>query len=295
MLALSIVGVLVGLIPPLALGTLVDALVERNDRAEAAVLTVVIVLAVAVGTGAYILSEGLYARNAGRLYLNLRSQMFAGALRQARAGKDTTGLPSRFISDAETLEEVTLYLLDTGSMLVVSFVSSVVAIALLQPWAVAVAAPCLAAIWVVTRRMQQPVAVAGQSRQEGLETMTDSVSRELARSQDPQAPGRFEHAAEGLMHAEIRLGWLRAVNLQGSGGLADIGPIAVVVAAAFLGTRQIGALISLYLLAVRVFSAFDGLVDLSLEIHAVKGAVARCFEVIDTPEPAVAALPVVPA
>ena len=85
------------------------------------------------------------------------------------------------------------------------------------------------------------------------------------------------------MTAEVRLGWLRAINLQGSGGLASLGPIAVVVTAAFVGTRQIGTLISLYLLAQSVFSSFDGLVDLSLGIHGVRGAVARCFEVIDTP------------
>ena len=39
MVALTVTGVLVGLIPPVALGLLVDALVERNDRPEALVMT----------------------------------------------------------------------------------------------------------------------------------------------------------------------------------------------------------------------------------------------------------------
>jgi ABC-type bacteriocin/lantibiotic exporter with double-glycine peptidase domain len=146
-----------------------------------------------------------------------------------------------------------------------------------------VVAPALAGIWIVTRRMQEPVASAGQRRQEELETMTGSIARGLGRENDPTASSRFRAAAERLMAAEIRLGWLRALNLQGSGGLANLGPISVVVAAAFLGTRQIGTLISLYLLAQRVFWGFDGLVDLSLGMHSVRGAVARCFEVIDTP------------
>jgi ABC-type multidrug transport system fused ATPase/permease subunit len=282
MMSLSIGGVLVGLIPPLALGVLVDALVERNDRAEAAVLTAAIALAIVAGAGAYILSDGMYARNAGRLYLDLRARMFAGAVRRAQTGEDTAGVASRFISDAETLEQITLYLLDSGSMLLVGFVSALVAIALLQPWTVVVVTPALAGIWIVARRMQQPVAAAGQRRQEALETMTDSIDRELDRSDDVQATARFRAAAERLATAEIRLGWLRAVNLQGSGGLANLGPISVVVAAAFLGTRQIGALISLYLLAQRVFWGFDGLVDLRLGMHSVRGAVARCFELIDT-------------
>lgn len=283
MVGLSVGGVLVGLVPPLALGKLVDALIERNDRPEAAVLTGLIALAIVAGAGAYILSDGMYARNASRLYLNLRTEMFAGALRWSRNGEDTTGLSSRFISDAETLEQITLYLVDTGSMAVVAFGSALVAIGLLQPWTVVVVAPALAGIWIVTRRMQQPVASAGQRRQEELETMTNSIARELGRHDDAVAPSRFRAAAERLMAAEIRLGWLRALNLQGSGGLANLGPISVVVAAAFLGTRQVGTLISLYLLAQRVFWGFDSLVDLSLGMHSVRGAVARCFEVIDAP------------
>ena len=286
MLALSVAGVLVGLVPPIALGKLVDALVERNDKPEAIVLTGLIAVAFVVGATAYILSDGMYARNAGRLYLSLRTDMFAGALRRVRTGEDTSGLPSRFISDAETLEQVTLYLLDSGSMTVVGFGSGLVAIGLLQPWSVVVVTPALAGIWIVTRRMQVPVAAAGKRRQEELETMTNSIARELGRPDDFEAPGRFRAAAERLMAAEVRLGWLRAVNFQGSGGLANLGPISVVVAAAFLGTRQIGTLISLYLLAQRVFWNFDGLVDLSLGMQSVRGAVARCFEVIDTPDPA---------
>jgi ABC-type multidrug transport system fused ATPase/permease subunit len=284
MMSLSVAGVLVGLVPPLALGVLVDALIERNDRPEAVVLTAVIALAIVAGAAAYIGSDGMYARNAGRLYLELRSQMFAGAVRRARAGGDTAGLASRFISDAETLEQVTLYLLDSGSMLLVAFVSALGAIALFQPLAVLVVMPALAGIWIVTRRMQRPVGVAGQRRQEELEAVADAVGRELDRPDDARAPDRFRAAAERLMGAEVRLGWLRALNLQGSGGLASLGPISVVVAAAFLGTRQIGTLISLYLLAQRVFWGFDGLVDLSLGMHSVRGAVARCFELIDAPD-----------
>jgi ABC-type bacteriocin/lantibiotic exporter with double-glycine peptidase domain len=282
MMTLSITGVLVGLVPPLALGVLVDALIERNDRAEAAVLTVVILAAIVIGATAYVLSDGMYARNAGRLYLNLRTEMFAGALRRARNGGDTAGIASRFISDAETLEQITLYLFDTGSMLVVGFATALVAIGVLQPWSVVVVTPALAGIWVITRRIQKPVGSAGQRRQEELERMTNSIVRELARPGNAQAGSSFRAAAERVRAAEVRLGWLRALNLQGSGGLANIGPISVVVAAAFLGTRQIGALISLYLLAQRVFWGFDGLVDLSLGMNSVRGAVARCFELIDT-------------
>jgi ABC-type multidrug transport system fused ATPase/permease subunit len=283
MVGLSVGGVLVGLVPPLALGVLVDALIENNDKAEAAVMTGVIVLAITIEATAYVLSDGMYARNASSLYRNLRMHMFDGAARRPSTLEGTSGLASRFISDAETLEQVTMSLIDSGTMLLVEFGSALVAVALLQGWAVVAILPALTCIWIVTRRMQEPAALAGQRRQEELEAMTNSISRELDQRDDPEAASRFRVAAERLMGAEIRLGWLRAVNLQGSGGLAKLGPITVVVVSAFVGTKYVGTLLSLYLLAQRVFWSFDGIVDLSLGMHSVRGAVARCFDLIDTP------------
>ena len=283
MVGLTVGGVLIGLIPPIALGLLVDALVEHNDRPEAMMLAGLITLAIILEAAAYVASDGMYARNASRLYRNVRVEMFAGALRRSGDGGDTAGLASRFISDAETLEQVTMSLIDSGTMLVVEFASALVAVALLQPGAIVVTIPALAAIWIVTRRTQEPAASAGQRRQEELEAMTGSITRELDRGDDPGAPGRVHAALERVMAAEIRLGWLRALNLQGSGGLAKLGPIAVVIVSAFLGTQQIGTLLTLYLLAQRAFWGFDGLVDLSLSMQSVRGGVARCFELIDAP------------
>jgi ABC-type bacteriocin/lantibiotic exporter with double-glycine peptidase domain len=281
MVTLSVGGVLVGLVPPLALGLLVDALLERNDKPEAVVLTVVMALAVLLEAGAYILSDGMYARNSSRLYRNIRVQMFAGAQHRASHGEETSGVSSRFISDVETLEGITMVLIDSGSMALVGFATALLAVVFLQPWSVAVILPALGGIWIVTRRMQEPAASAGQHRQEELEAMTDTLSRELDGSDDPEAAERFRSSTERLLVAEVKLGWLQALNLQGSGGLAKLGPIAVVVIAAFMGTQYVGTLISLYLLAQRVFWSFDGLVDLSLGMNSVRGPVARCFELID--------------
>lgn len=289
MLGLSVSGVLIGLVPPLALGVLVNALVEHNDKPESLLLSGLIALAVVFEATAYVLSDVLYARNASRLYRNLRVQMFAGALRRSRRGDDTAGVSSRFISDAETIEQITVALLDTGAMMIVEFVSAIVALGILEPWSVAAAVPMLAGTWIVTRRTQEAAASPGQLRQEELEAMTRSISTELQRCEDPQATSRFRLAAERVLKAEVRYGWLRALNLQGSGGLAKLGPIAVVVAAAFAGSHRAGTLIALYLLAQRTFFGFDGVIDLSLGTQTVRGAVARCFELIDTatePEPA---------
>ena len=284
MVGLSVGGVLVGLVPPLALGVLVDALVERNDKHEAALLAGLIAIAILAEATAYVLSDGMYARNAGKLHRSLRLQMFDGVRRRgASDDEESSGIPSRFISDVLTLDQITVSILDTGSMLLVELISAAVAIALLEPVALAVIFPTLVAIWVVTRRTQEPAATAGLRRQEELERMTRSIVRELPDPDEKQAKSRFRTAVERVMHAEIRYGWLQAINRQGSAGLAKLGPIAVVVVAAFAGTAHVGTLISLYLLAQRAFWGFDGVVDLSLATQSVRGAVNRCFEYIDSP------------
>jgi ABC-type bacteriocin/lantibiotic exporter with double-glycine peptidase domain len=284
---LTVTGVLLGLVPPLVVGALINALVARNATAHAALLAGAVALAMLLEAAAYVASDGIYARNASRLYRNVRVQMFRGALRRRTVGsaEETAGLPSRFISDAETIERMTLALLDRGVMRIVEFVGALTALAVLEPWTIAVVVPSLATTWLVARRVQEPTAVAGQQRQEQLEAMTSTLSRLLGgRPHGPEeATNRFRAAAERVMAAEVRLGWLRALNLQGSGGLAKLGSITPVLAAAFLGHHQTGTLMAIYLLAQRVFWGFDGLVDLRLDTQSVRGAVARCFELIDTP------------
>jgi len=133
--------------------------------------------------------------------------------------------------------------------------------------------------------MQEPVASAAERRQERLEHVTQVIAHELETPDEPESTPRFRRAIDRLLAAEIRVGWLEAVNLQGSGGLAKIGPIAAVVAAAFTGTHLVGTLIAVYLLAQRAFWGFDGLVDLSLGLNSIRGAVARCFALVDTSYP----------
>jgi ABC-type multidrug transport system fused ATPase/permease subunit len=281
MVALSVGGVLIGLVPPLALGALVDALVERNDTHEAVVLTAVIALTIVAETTAYVLSDGMYARNAATLHRDLRLRMFDGVRARPAVVDDPSGIPSRFISDAQTLDSITVSLLDSGSMVAVEFASAAVAIGLLEPLTLVVIAPILAGIWFVTRRTQEPAASAGQRRQIELERMTRSIVRELPHPEDAGARSRFAVALERVLRSEVRYGWLQAINRQGSGGLAKLGPIAAVVAASFAGVSHVGTLISLYLLAQRTFWGFDGIVDLSLATQSVRGAVNRCFEFVD--------------
>lgn len=282
MVALTTAGVLMGLVAPLALGTLVNALVERRDTAEGALLAGVIGVAVAAEAAAYIGSDALYARAAGGLYFDLRAAMLRGLQAMRRQGRSVQGMASRFVSDAETIEQITLSILDSSVMLSVEFVSAAVAVAILEPVSLLAIAPLLALTWLVTRRMQAPVAEAGLRRQEALETMTAALADELE-GDDRSSPGgpAFLASAQRLRAAEVRLGWLRGANLQGSGGLAKLGPLAVVVIAAFARVHHPGELISLYLLAQRVFYGFDGIVDLSLDLNGARGAVNRCFALID--------------
>ena len=283
MAGLSVLGSLAGLVPPITLGYLINDLVELQGlKPEDALWAGLLAGAIVVEAAAYIGSDGLYARNAGRLYRNLRLGMFDGVMRRpSRDRDDSEGLPARFVSDVETFERVTVYLLDTGSMLVVELVTAVVALGLMEPWAIPVVAPLLAATWFATRKMQEPAARAGHRRQEELEELTGSLARELRGDGGLDARARFASVSERLLRAEVRLGWVQAANLHVSGALAKLGPIAVVVAAAWAGGYKAGTLLTLYLLAARAFYGFDGLVDLSLAMQSVRGAVARCFELLD--------------
>jgi len=103
MVALSVGGVLVGLVPALALGVLVNALVEYGDKHEAVLLAILIAGAVVLEAACYIASDGLYARNAGRLYRNLRlstSEMNrdGSPLASARAAERLRTAPSNIES-----------------------------------------------------------------------------------------------------------------------------------------------------------------------------------------------------
>ena len=295
MVGLSVLGSLAGLVPPIAVGYLVNDLVEpRGGRPEDAVWAGLIAGAILLEAAAYIGSDGLYARNAGRLYRDLRLQMFDGVMRRpVRTHRDVEGLPSRFISDAETFERVTVHLLDTGSMLVVEVATALVVLGLLEPWAIAIVVPLLVVTWLATRRMQEPAAGAGQARQEQLEQLTATLGREFSGTGGAEARSRFDTVAQRLLRAEIHLGWVQAANLHISGALAKLGPIAVVVAAAFAGGYRAGTLLTLFLLAARAFSGFDGLVDLSLGIKSVRGAITRSLQLIGPPtaNPEAAPLP----
>jgi ABC-type bacteriocin/lantibiotic exporter with double-glycine peptidase domain len=281
MAGLSIAGSLLGLVTPVVLGILINALVERNDKTEAAYLSAVILGAIVLEGTAYVLSDGLYARNSARLYRDLRLQMFAGLQARPPAEIEASGLASRFISDAETVERVTVGALDSGSMLVVELVAAMIALGIFQPYAVPAAAVLMALTTLIARRMQAPTVPAGQRRQEELERMSHALARELKHNDTRGAADRFRQAVERLQHAEVRLGWLSAINTQGSGALAAIGPLTVVIVAAFVGTHQPGTLLSLYLLSGRVFYGYDGLVDLRLSMQMVRGAIRRCFALID--------------
>lgn len=287
MIGLSVLGSLAGLVPPITLGYLINDLVEKHGlKPEDALWAGLLAAAILIEAAAYIGSDGLYARNAGRLCRNLRLRMFDGVRqRRGRGRASVDGVSSRFVSDVETVDRVTVYPLDTGSMLLVELATALVVLGLFEPWAIAVVVPLLAATWLATRRMQEPAAGAGQERQEQFEELTETLNSELAGTGDEPSRGNFAAVSDRLLRAEVHLGWVQAANLHISGAIAKLGPIAVVVAAAYSGTSHAGTLLTLYLLAARCFYGFDGLVDLSLSVQSVRGPINRCLELIEPQEP----------
>ena len=78
-------------------------------------LVVLIVAAVLLEALLFAISDGFFARVTARLYRDLRVMMFEGLQRRPSLGAHAvTGLASRFISDAEALQELLVAPLDTA-------------------------------------------------------------------------------------------------------------------------------------------------------------------------------------
>jgi ABC-type multidrug transport system fused ATPase/permease subunit len=287
MVALTALGSLVGLVPPLALGSLVDGLAGGRHRGSAGLDAALIVVAIVLEALAFAVSDGFFARAVGTLYRDLRTLMFAGVRRRAPdSAQELAGVAARFVSDAEALQELVVSPLDVSVMGLFELLTALVALALLYPPAALVAAVLIALAVLVTRVTQAPVAQAAVRRQEALEAMSASLAAELSERLDRAAAARrFHEAATRVLRREVRVGWLEAANRYGSGAAANLGPIAVVVLAAFSGSFSAGTLIALFLLAGRAFQGADALIDLSLDVELVRGAVARCFELVDAGAP----------
>jgi ABC-type multidrug transport system fused ATPase/permease subunit len=273
MLALSLTGSLLGLVPPLALGFLIDALTGRGDRGAALWWALAVAAAVVAEAAAYVVSDGLYARVAARLYQDLRALMFDGLLRAGVEPEGHGAFASRFISDAETAEHLTVGLLDQGAVCVFDLGAALVALWVLDVRLVLAALVAIAAAAVAMRRLQRPASVAGERRQETLEEMSDALSAPTSR--------RFLAALRRVTAAERRLGWIGAANRHGNLAVAGLGPVVVLLVAGYSGGFRAGTLVSVYLLAGRAFAAVERLLDVTLDVELARGAVNRCFAIAD--------------
>lgn len=283
MVALTGLGSLVGLVPALALGSLVDDLSGSHHSGGAVFAVALIVTSIAVEAIAFTLSDGFFTKAVSSLYRDLRVMMFAGARRAPqRSSEEIAGLTSRFVSDAEAMQELIVSPLDTAVMGIFELVSALIALAVLSAPAAGVAILLGLVAAVLARALQTPAAGAAQERQEALEEMSRSLASELSRRlQDEGGAHRFAQSATRVLRREVRLGWLEAASRYGAGAAANIGPIAVVLTAALTSSMKAGTLLSIFLLSQRAFSAADDLMEIGLDVELVRGAVVRCFQLVD--------------
>ena len=180
--------------------------------------------------------------------------MFDGVMRRPRTERaDGERLPSRFISDAETFEHVTVYALDTGSMLVVELATALI---LARPVRNLGDRRRRAA---TRHHVARDAAHAGTGRQR---RTPPGRTRRADRDADPRAcqrrpAGTWSFCDRGRAPApgggSPGLGASReSAHLRGA---RKARPIAVVVAAAFARSYHAGTLLTLYLLAARASTA----------------------------------------
>lgn len=283
MVALTATGAVVGLVPAFALGSLLDALATGGQGRGAALDVSLILAAILLEAFAFAVSDGFFATAVARLYRDLRVLMFAGAQRAGpHDGERLAGLSARFVSDAEALQELIVSPLDTTVMALSELLSAIAALIVLDPLAAAAAAGVALLGAVLVRTTQPRAAIAAEERQEALEAMSVSLAAELSgRLEQRAAAERFRHAASAVLRREARLGWIEAGSRYSATAVASLGPIAVVLVAAASGSFRAGTLLSIVLIAGRVFSAVDDLVEIGLDVELVRGAVRRCFELVD--------------
>ncbi|HXB65569.1 MAG TPA: hypothetical protein VNV42_11915 [Solirubrobacteraceae bacterium] len=326
MVALTALGALLGLVPPLAFGALIDDLAGGHHAGAAALAAApaaaLIVAALLLEALCFALSDGFFAQAVGTLYRELRMLMFKGLqTRPPASAPELAGAASRFVSDAQALQDVVVAPLDTAVIGLFELVSALVTLAVLYPPAALYGAALIALTGLIARRSQAPLGPAAERRQEALEAMSHTLAAELsarlergdaaragsghaasagpdaeghgaaraahgaARAAHLAAAGRFHEAVSRVRRREVRLGWLEAANRYGAGAAANLGPIAVVVLAAVAHSFSAGTLLALFLLAERAFQGGDSLIDLGFDLELVRGAVARCFELVDLQAP----------
>ena len=267
MVSLSLAGSAAGLVAPIALGAVVTAL-ERHRDGTALWCAGAIACAFAVEAGAYLASDACYASITADVLARMRRAMFDGL---GPLGPEMRArFSSRFVSDVETFEELTVGALDQASMGLFDLVAALAALALLDGSLVAVVAGGVAVWIVVVRALRAPVARAGLRRQEDLELMSSQLS----------SGEGFDEAVARVAAAERRVGRISAAHRHAGLALSGVGPAAVVFAGVLHGVGA-GALLSAYLLSTRAFVATDVLFDIKLDVELARGAVARCFALVD--------------
>lgn len=291
---LGAVGSAAGVVPALAAAAVIDRLAGTGRGGIALVPALVLIAAVLLcETGCYVAADTLYNRVAGRFARDLRVQMFAGAESSfgrnggPKPGDRGAGIASRFISDAELPAEMAVGTLDLAVGAGLTAMAALAAVAFLDLMALPIVVGLGIAALLLGRRLQRSLGDLAEERQEALEEMGEQIAAALAQRRAGRT--RFLGSVERLYRLDVRLGWLQARGAHIPGLLTGAGSFAVVLAAAAAGEHHAGSLLALFALAGRALAASDDLLEVNLDVELVRGAISRCFELIDRAQGRVAA------
>jgi ABC-type multidrug transport system fused ATPase/permease subunit len=277
MLACTAVGAAAAVVPPVLAGRFIAALAGHGHHAV--LYGGLIAGATVLSSLAYAISDAAHAAVGAGLFARLRTQMLHGALRLVRRGaRPGPGIVSRFVSDAELLESATVGALDAATLASFELAFALAALGILDLPALGATAVLVAASAVGVRLAQRPLPQAGEARQEALEEMAAGVQRTLATLAHAAEASRAIDRARG---ADVRLGVLEAANRHFSGALSGLVPIGVTVVAGVSGHPSLPTLLAVLLVSERALQAADDVADIAVDVHSVRGAIARCFALTD--------------
>ncbi len=262
MASLTVVGAVVGLVTPFALGRAIDE-VSRAHAARYGLIAAAIAAGARIGeSAAYALSDLARATACARITESLRLRMGD----RAEAGPT---LVAHVISDADAVEQAVVTVLDQGVSALLDLTLPAIALAFVSPWLVGSAATAIVLAGVATRMLHRPVGAASHDRQESLEDLVEAAT----------TGERFVEAVRATALSDRRLVAHAGIALQTSAAATAGVSVAVLATAITVGLRP-GAAVAAFLLAQRAGAAAETLFDAGLDLEVARGAISRCLAFI---------------
>jgi ATP-binding cassette subfamily B protein len=295
-----VIQALLGLIPPILFGRIIDQVIPNGDRSQLTLFAILIVGAALV-SGAVGMAERLWSSQIGEgVIYDLRTQLFDHVQRLPLAffTRTQTGtLTNRLNSDVIGAQRALTATLGTVVSSAITLATTLVAMFILE-WRLTVLALLLTPLFVLPYRivgaMQQKLTRQAMDHNAAMNsTMTErfnvsgALLVKLFGRQDDEARLFSQRAAEvrdiGIRSALFTRSFMTMLTLLGAIGTALVYALGGLFA--IQGSIAPGELATMGLLVGRIYAPLTGLTNARIDVLTALVSFDRVFEVLDAPSP----------